>query len=163
MRFSHEADRHISVATEGLARRLNRRQALLRGFKGVATATAAVSAGSLVNARRAFADELHTCCNPYGVCPSNPANGGCPSGLAVCKTSSSCHCAYSSGYWVSPNCSPCSHGSGSYRVCTDCHRTGFPCAGHLCTTLSACQCTGCDTPAQVKANMSALDAAIVGA
>ena len=151
-------DRRLSRGLETTARRLNRREVLYNGVKLVTGATAAASVGDLAFAASPAlaASLLYTCCDPYsGACGTNERANSCPSGWSTC-TRSNCGCVYSGGTWVSTTCSPCAHGSGSYRICRDCYKQGSGCAT-LCTIVSYCECTGCGTPAEVKAEMAKME------
>jgi hypothetical protein len=132
-------DKHISVFTESLARKLDRRKMIRTSVTGLFTTVAAVTVGQLTNVGQAFAATC-TCdnnwtnghpCNTIGhACPSN----GCPSGCSVCHNND-CGgwCNWSSGHWVS-----CSHQGASgkgYRLCWDCKCTTCK---HKCSCLSSC-------------------------
>jgi hypothetical protein len=147
----HDVDAPVSVLAESAARRLDRRQALLRFARGTGGAVAALSIGSLIGARKAFAVDC-TCgpshyCEYYGLsCPLYPAY--CPSGVDICTSNNCSHCPWSTGQWVS--CTGCGPGSASYKVCTDCLHPS--CSEH-CICLSNCLCTGCETPQQMRDDM----------
>src|SRR6266540_4653120 len=142
-RLINNADGIISLWSEALARRINRRDLIFRAVKSVAAAAAAASVGSLVNVKEVFA--ACTCsylasCSPYGACPFR----GCPSSCTACTSSNGCgtNCPHSSGYWVIPNCSCGVCGNGWYE-CWDCK---CPSCSHLCTCKSTCVCSGCCSP-----------------
>jgi len=148
-------DRLVGNATEGLARRLSRRQVMFRGMKGVAGATAAIAVGSLAGAKNAFAVTC-TCGYACGqACSGCPSNGGCPTSYAICTSPCAYgNCPWSTGEWVS--CTGCGQGSGSYRVCTDCRLIGHSCkCPEVCTCLSGCLCLGCGSPSEMQADMAA--------
>jgi hypothetical protein len=156
MRLLKSVDRGISVGMESAARRLNRREVLYKGAKYAAAATAAASVGDLGFASPAFAEALlYKCCDPYsGKCGTGQHPAGCPEEWAVCTThTAACECVYSNGHWVSPECSPCDLGTGSFRLCIDCYKIGTKNCADLCTVVTDCQCKKCSTPAEVKAEM----------
>ena len=163
----HRLDEQVSVVSEEFARRLSRRQLILRSAKGVVTGIAAISVGSLAGMKNAFAAENVTgkgCCyitpgvqygcktsvqggtdcqgHGLGTCPST----GCPSGCQRCYTNT-CPgiCGYTSselnGCWVGLS-GYCTCGEG-YRLCCDCQCTS---CSRTCTCLSAVLCCGCCGP-----------------
>jgi hypothetical protein len=139
---------------EAAAREISRRTVLARMVKGAAGSVALFTLGEFVTPARAYADST-TCCTPLGRCSVDtcPAPGKCPSTWWVCKSGQCTGCIYSSGSWVSGECSPCGPGPASYIMCTDCHKNG--CA-QLCTCVSSCTCSGCYTPAEASASMEAV-------
>jgi hypothetical protein len=147
-----QTDSRISVATEDLARRITRRQAVVRFVKGVAGATAALSVGRLAMASGASAAGLCNWANGHQ-CSGCPSQAACPSGYVICKHGTDRYCGgtsvcpYPSGNWVSISCGRCGMG---YYVCTDCRPSGNPDCGSVCTCLSGCICSGCCSRAEVK-------------
>jgi hypothetical protein len=143
-------DKRISVLGEELARRLNRRQVLEHGVKGLAAAVGAMTIGSLSGIKEAFAITCNCnwiqgkhCTN----CP--PANPYCGSGCSICTSTDWCSgwCIYSGGQWIScTGFGPCGNG---YKVCTDCKCNS---CSNMCTCLSAILCNGCCSPAEVQAD-----------
>lgn len=143
-------DRALSVAGDGLVRRMSRREALGRGAKGAGATLAALAVGDLIAAQSARAAECS--CGPSRYCDSCPDGSGgvyCNSSRTRC-TSGDCpgYCPWGDGQWVS--CHGCGPGSGSYRVCSDC-RTA-ECA-NVCTCLSTCFCTGCNSVNEMLQDM----------
>ena len=145
------ADTQISLLTEDVVRKVSRRQALIRGVKGMSAVVAGLSVGSLIRTEEAFAACSCSCtypgcghCSCRGkTCPFN----GCPSGCIQC-TSTDCpgtSCIYGDANWIC--CFGCGQGSGFYR-CWDCRCTG---CGTLCGCKSGCLCSGCRTAEDVKA------------
>ena len=144
-----KVDEVISLASEGVARRLSRRSLL----KIVPFAAAGASVGALGRVTEAFAStctcnwvNCTSCCT--GCCPS----GGCPSGYTTCCSgycgSLPCFtCGWTSSTgcsWV-PNCTCGTCGLGS-KVCTDCW-TGT--CSSACTCLSNCICATCCRPQEI--------------
>lgn len=154
MKVLGESDRAISVLSEAAARKLNRRESLFRIARGSAGGLAALSVGGLARATSAFAACGGSCgpsssCLSYGI--SCPSGGGCAAGHDVCNSSRcGANCPWSNGQWVA--CTGC-HDSGSYKVCTDCFIQDGTCSPH-CNCLSGCLCSGCDTAAQMQADMA---------
>jgi hypothetical protein len=151
-----KADRKLSLATEGVARKLSRRKLVERGMKGLVTTVAAVSVGGFVNVRTAFAADCTCSCSFPGcggcfACRGKgcPSSGGCPSGCYIC-TSGDCpnNCGYSSGSWIC--CSGCGVCGFGYKACYDCRCTA---CNVLCGCKSDCICAGCCSPQQVKVQM----------
>ena len=149
-------DTKMSHLTEDVARRLSRRQVVLRGVKGLAASLAAVSAGGAFAVRDAFGRTTACGCVYPGcgrcscrglTCPST----GCPSGCYIC-TSGDCPntaCIYSGGSWVDSNCSCGRCGYGYYR-CYDCRCTS---CSRLCGCRSICLCSGCCAQDEIQEQM----------
>jgi hypothetical protein len=143
-----DADMSVGLASEDIARKLSRRTLLFRTLKGTAATAAALSVGSFVGVKNAFADACD--CTPPGqfcwaigkTCPFN----GCPTGCSICTTSDGCGgCIYSSGYWVA--CTGQGSCSNGYRLCYDCKCPG---CGTTCGCLSGCICCNCCSPQEVR-------------
>lgn len=139
-----EIDRQLNLLAETAARKVSRRQAMSRMFRGVVGATAALSVGKL-----AFgSDEAQagTCCTYMcgqhcnAISSSKcPQRWGCycPSGFAKCRSSDCRDCPYVVACWASTN--PACGCNGRRRFCTDCKRLGRPCrCPHYCTCVSDC-------------------------
>jgi hypothetical protein len=171
----HLLDDQVSVVSEDFARRLTRRKFILRTAKGVVTGMAAISLGSLVGMKNAFAAQNVTgngCCyitpgvtlgckhsaqggvdcgaHGFGNCPS----AGCPSGCQRCY-SNTCPeiCSYSSsqmnGCWVGYS-GYCDCGFG-YKLCCDCQCTS---CSRTCTCLSQVICCGCCAEADLLTSIA---------
>ena len=150
-------DTKMSHMTEDVARRLSRRDALLKGVKGIVATAAAVSVGGAVSVRDAFAATTACGCAYPGCghcscrgksCPTS----GCPSGCYIC-TSADCPnsaCIYAGGSWVDSNC-PCGRCGYGYYRCYDCRCTG---CSAKCGCRSACLCSGCCATTEVKEQMA---------
>jgi hypothetical protein len=157
MREIGDLDRRISILAEDVSRRLSRRQLVLKSVKTAVAATAAVTAGSLAGASRAFGGALACDCALPGcgncscrnkTCPSN----GCPSGCMVCKTGDGCsQCNHNDGNWIA--CSGLGTCGLGYRLCWDCRCTG---CGAKCGCKSVCLCCQCCSPSDVEAEMRSL-------
>ncbi len=147
-----KTDETLSNLSEQLARKLTRRQVIFRGAKGLATATAAFSVGSLIHAKDAFAacecsppgDRALYCTDIGYPCPSD----GCPIGCYLCYDYACPDCPYPGGYWVACNCGSCNMG---YRLCYDCACPG--CGYWECGCKSVCLCSGCCSRQQVLEEM----------
>src|ERR1700736_4713170 len=101
-------DDAVSRLSENFVRTLSRREVTIRGLKGLAATLAALSLGSVINVKEAFAG-CASCNWIQGKhCSSCPIGYGCNSPCSVCTTGCSGWCNYSTGYWVVPNCS-CGH------------------------------------------------------
>ncbi len=152
-------DSRIGIFAESIARKLNRRKLVANGVKGLFGTVAGVALGQLVNIQQAFASGCDTCNWAYGHhCSGCPGYAGCPSGYAVCTSSSGCGtiCNYPNGQWTVCTI-PCSCSTG-FRVCTDCRTNG---CGYICTCLSGRICCSqpcCSTPEGVHAEMQRLAA-----
>jgi hypothetical protein len=163
--FLKDADRKVNHLTEDFARRLNRRQLVFKGVKGLAAAAAALSVGSLAGVRNAFAMPTCNCtCTPpqggncvgtcnacgYGSCPAN----GCPSGCYKCRNGDCSSCPYDSASWVC--CYGCGTCGNGYRLCYDCRcptGSGKGCS-RKCGCKSVCIGGGGCGPAEVEAEMA---------
>jgi hypothetical protein len=163
-------DEAVTVFSEELARRLNRRRFLINGAKGLAAAVAAACVGGIGNVREAFA----ITCSCTWISGSGNANcphwshqcpqgaPACPSGCSFCTINDlpkgangyGCYgwCDYSGGQWVS--CTGLCTGQQGYKVCSDCKCS--TCNGYLCTCLSSIQCCNCLTLPDAQAEMAAL-------
>jgi hypothetical protein len=164
MKPLQEADHRVSIWAEDLARKLSRRNMIIKSLKFLTASAAGVSVGSLLNVTEAFAA---TCvCNWIGGagnanCPSHPGCSGtnCPSGCNVCTCAGCscsicndpryCVCPYPGGSWVS--CTGLCTCQGGYRICTDCMCS--TCSSYKCTCLSSIICCSCCTPQEVMAAM----------
>lgn len=162
MEVLNRTDSRVSVASEEIARKISRRQAVSRMVKGVVGATAALSVGKLVAPSVAGASGLCNWANGKE-CSGCPSSASCPSGYVICTSSdkycgTSGECPYPNGDWVSISCGRCGMG---YYVCTDCRPSGDSNCRDVCTCLSGCICSGCCTPAEVKAEFAKLGLAPV--
>jgi hypothetical protein len=171
MQLGQKFDSRIARLSEGLARRISRRDALRTAIVGGASGIAALTLGQ----RPALAQTCYCGptyrCNDYG---HDCHNYGCPTGYELCKNASDyyCSCAqghfnrqgycceYTAGTWVA--CGGLGKGYG-YELCYDCIATGKGDAGHgntkdrctdWCTCLSACICCTCTSPDQVRSELS---------
>jgi hypothetical protein len=148
-----ETDRLINELAEATARRINRRQAIYRGLKGVIVGTAAVSVANLGRATKAFA--VPVCgCGPTASCQSHgytcPGSGGCNTGHGMCLGGGTRGCACCvGGQWTT--CIGKCGAAGSYAICTDCFLSASGC--NWCDCLSKCFCTGCQTASDMRADM----------
>lgn len=154
--FLSSTDTKMSHVTEDVARRISRREVVLKGVKGAAATVAALSVGGMGAARGAFAATScgcsypgcgHCSCRGYS-CPSS----GCPSACQIC-TSGDCpgtSCIYSGGSWIDSNC-PCGVCGFGYFRCYDCRCTA---CSRLCGCRSTCLCSGCCAQEQVKVQMA---------
>lgn len=150
----NEIDRHTSVLTETIARRVSRRAALYKFARGFAGVTAALSIGNLAAARDALADPTPGCgcAFPGGPCGGNcPSGGGCPSGCVKCL-SSDCGdpCLYADGSWIDTDC-PCGPTGNGFYLCTDCRCLT---CNDKCGCRSSCLCGGCRTKQEVALEMA---------
>src|SRR5215218_5285063 len=147
-------DKKVSFLSEDLARKLSRKQLMVRGVKGFAAVAAGASVGSLVRVKDAFAANCTCSCDYPGcgncscrgkICPNN----GCPSGCTLCKAGDCDSCPYSNASWVC--CTGCGVCGLGWYVCYDCKCPG---CGSLCGCKTDCRCSGCCSPAEVKAEMA---------
>jgi hypothetical protein len=140
-------DARVGTATERIARRITRRDAVRTAILTGAATVGAIAVGQ-VPARAAI-----TCpqkCGPSPMCtsPACPTTSGCPSGKVLCKKPpSTCSaCEYATGSWV--HC----HGYGrcgqGFTLCQDCHKSG---SCYVCICLSGILCGQCCSPADVLA------------
>ena len=153
-----ELDEHLSMLSESLARRLNRRKALVNTAKGLFAAVTGIALGQLTSITNAFAV---SCTCTGNICTCDGGTGtSCPSGCTTCTSSSGCgsYCDHSNGYWVS--CSGLGKCGNGYKICIDC-KCGS--CSNLCTCLSACICCGCCNPKDVEAEMRRVAAALSAA
>jgi hypothetical protein len=148
-----EFDKQVSIWSESLARKFNRRKMVGGTVKGLVATVAAATVGQLANFGEAFAASC-TCddgwttgqpCEHYGYpCPHNTSHTNpCPSQMKVCTINDSTHgcggsCNYSSGNWVS--CSGLGASGKGYKLCWDCTLISNPCHPN-CSCLS--DCFGC--------------------
>lgn len=160
-KLGESVDLRIASASEGLLRRMSRRDAIRTGVLGGVGAIAALAVG--VKPAWAF-----TCscgptyrCNHWGdPCPAE----GCPSGYVLCQNDSSAYCScinkhynvqgycceYSSGSWTT--CTGIC-GTYGYKICYDCIKSGG--CDHWCTCLGDyAYCCGCNTPEDVYEEMA---------
>lgn len=145
-RLLREEER-LSEFTEETARRLTRSRFVRRALKGATAATAAISVGSFVGVKKAFAE---TCdCYPPGPWCTNCPYNGCPSGCAP-WTTSACGGVYDTGYWVA--CSGLGYSGNGYKLCWDCYCNGN--CNNTCGCLSNCICCNCYSPAELKAEQA---------
>lgn len=145
-------NRDVSLLTKGLARRLSRREALMRGLRGVAVVSAGVAGGTILTAEQAKAVTC-TCGPPNNkYCSGCPSNG-CPSGYDVCYSNQGCsQCIYASGSWVScTGLGDCGYG---YKRCYDCRKHATTGCTSTCGCLTGILCGFCCSPAEVKAFMA---------
>jgi hypothetical protein len=155
--FLSSTDTKTSHLTEDVARRISRRDIVLKGVKGMAASVAALSVGGMAAARGAFA-LVNSCACSYPGCGSCSCLGytcpstGCPSACRIC-TSVDCpgtQCIYSGGSWIVQNC-VCGHGGYGYYRCYDCRCTS---CSRLCGCRSMCFCAGCRSAADVRAQIA---------
>jgi hypothetical protein len=151
--FAGQTDRKLSELSEDMARKLSRRQALLKGVKGAAAAVAVLAVGGTVGVRDALAATSSCGCSYPGCghcscrgksCPSS----GCPSGCYICKSTTcpNTACIYTSGSWIDSNC-PCGRCGFGYFRCYDCRCTS---CSKLCGCRSICLCSGCCSPEELE-------------
>jgi hypothetical protein len=154
--FIDQADATVSDLTEGLARRLSRRQVVFKVVRGAALGFAAASTAGFAGVRTALAAAAASGCNFPGcgscsclgkTCPSN----GCPSGCYTCTpTSGGCaNCGWSDANWVC--CTGCAGGTCGYRLCWDCRCTS---CSRTCGCRSTCRCTGCCSLQDIEAALA---------
>jgi hypothetical protein len=153
-------DKHVSVFTESLARKLSRRKMVDRTVKGAFAAVAAVTIGQLTGIGDALASTSCTCDEGWTTGHSCTHNGypcpdhGCPTGCVKCYYPE-CDgwCNWSSSKWVS--CTGLGTCGKGYKVCRDCKCPD--CSNH-CSCLSHTICRTCCTPSDVHAEMERLAA-----
>ena len=149
-RVPREMEERVTNVADSAVRKISRRDGLKHVFRGTTAALAGVTVGQLTGVKAANAIAC-TCSKPRGVWCSGCASNGCPSGYSICTTSSPCApCIYSSGYWVS--CTGLGSCGFGYRVCRDCWRNSS--CSTTCGCLSTVLCSGCCSPAEVKADMA---------
>jgi hypothetical protein len=142
-------DRHVSIFSESLARRLGRRKMVGTAVGGLFTAIAAATVGQLTNVGDAFARSRHhhhhtttNCTCDYNWTRGSPCDSlhypcppnGCPSGCSTCMMND-CGggCPWNTGSWVS--CSNQGPSGQGYQLCVDCK---CPDCNHFCSCLSSC-------------------------
>lgn len=139
-------DSAVGGATEHLARRITRRDAL----RTTVLSTAAVAGSVALGRRPAFASV--TCPDPCGPSPFCTSlgltcpNTGCPSGRTLCtkKTGFRCTCEWATGSWV--HCQGYGNCGNGYTLCQDCIPSS---SCSICICISGVICGQCCSPADV--------------
>ncbi len=155
-----ELDEHLSMLSESLARRLNRRKALVNTAKGLFATVTGITLAQLTNITNAFAV---SCSCTGNICTCGGSGYQCPSGCSTCTSSSGCsYCPHPSGHWVS--CNGLGNCGNGYKVCIDCKCSSGTCSqSTFCTCLSGCICCSCCNPKDVEAEMRRVAAALSAA
>jgi hypothetical protein len=155
-----ELDEHLSMLSESLARRLNRRKALVNTAKGLFATVTGITLGQLTNITNAFAVTCDCHWAQGHQCACGGTGSQCPSNCTTCTNSNWCNgvCNYPNGHWVS--CSGLGTCGNGYKICIDCQ---CPNCSYLCTCLSTCICCNCCNPKDVEAEMRRVTAALSAA
>jgi len=166
MQLGQKLDSRVARLSEGLARRISRRDALRTAIVGGATSIAALSLGQRPALAQACECGPTYRCGHYG----HPCGAyGCPSGYELCKNQSEFYCTcgrrhynrqgycceYTGGRWVA--CTGLGKGHG-YKMCYDCidhgHRNANNRCTDWCTCLTECICCQCTSAEQVRSELS---------
>jgi hypothetical protein len=165
MKLGQKFDARVARLSEGIARRISRRDALRAAIIGGVTSIATLSIGQ----RPALANYCDcgptSRCNRYG---HRCRAYRCPSGYETCKNRHDDYCScsrghynrqgycceYANGKWVACNRLGKGHG---YRMCYDCvghgHNRAEDCAD-WCTCLTECICCHCRSAKEVRSELN---------